>query len=208
MGGQPVAAFLSLALPRGFEVAWLDGFLDGFGRLAERFGVELAAVPEGKALLRSGAAGNLYVTGTLGGSAVELEEMRVGAPRRRGPQSFPEPRVGVGLELVRIGVGSCIDLSDGLSTDLRHLCETSGCGVEIWETALPIAAGATLEQALNGGEDYELLLTAGDEVPEEIVGVGVTKIGMMTAETSGIRMKKKDGEWVELVAGGWEHLRG
>ena len=125
MGGRPVAAFLSLALPRGFEVEWVDGFLRGLGELAERFGVELAggdtseaaggqiaadivvvgAVPAGKALLRKGArpGDEIYVTGWLGGAAVELGEMAAGAARRRRgvepcPQSFPEPRVEVGRE--------------------------------------------------------------------------------------------------------------
>jgi thiamine-monophosphate kinase len=116
------------------------------------------------------------------------------------------------IETKQFGLaGQCIDLSDGLSTDLRHLCEASDCGAEIWESALPIAPGATLEQALHGGEDYELLFTAQEwkeRVPEEIAGVKVTHIGMMTAKESGIRMLTKDTEWVELARGGWEHLRG
>jgi thiamine-monophosphate kinase len=105
---------------------------------------------------------------------------------------------------------SCIDLSDGLSTDLRHLCEASNCGAEIWEASLPIAPGATLEQALNGGEDYELLFTAQDDeerVPDEIAGVRVTKIGTITGKGDGIRMLTKDLAWVDLPRGGWEHFR-
>jgi thiamine-monophosphate kinase len=228
MGGRPLAAFLSLALPKGFDLAWLDGFMEGFHALALKYEVELAggdtaeapdersladvmvvgAVPEGMALKRSGARHGIYVTGTLGGAAVELEEMRAGcARRRRGvdacPQSFPEPRVAVGQGLSF--AGSCIDLSDGLSTDLRHLCEASGCGAEIWEATLPIAPGATLDQALHGGEDYELLFTAPEPVPEEIAGVRVTRIGNIGG--AGIRMLSKETEWVDLPRGGWEHFR-
>ena len=247
MGGRPLAAFLSLALPRGYELAWVDGFMAGFGALAERFGVELAggdlgeaagaeivadvmvvgAVPEGKALLRSGAGWDIFVTGTLGGAAVELEEMKAGAARRVPgvdlcPQSFPEPRLDVGRELMRRTVEtrhlkkhlgfsfSCMDLSDGLSTDLRHMCEASGCGAEIWEAALPIAPGATLEQALHGGEDYELLFTAHEwreQAPTEIAGVKITKIGTIGDKETGVRLLRKDGRLEALEAGGWEHLK-
>ena len=205
-------------------LAWLDGFMEGFHALAERFGVELAggdtgqapgeeiladvmvvgAVKRWKALLRSGAkAGDaIYVTGTLGGSAVELEEMRAGGARReRGPQSFPEPRVGLGVELARRRIASsCMDLSDGLSSDLRRICEASGVGAELMQEAIPTGVGATRDQALHGGEDYELLFTAGGRVPRSIGGVAVTKIGTIVAGNS-VRM---DGR--ELQAGGWEHF--
>ena len=232
MGGRPLAAFLSIALPKGFDIKWLDGFMEGFNGLAAEHGVELAggdtaeapggeiladvmvvgAVKQGKALLRNEArvGDAIYVTGTLGGSAVELEEMRAGGSlRERGkdscPQSFPEPRVAVGLELVKRGIAaSCMDLSDGLSSDLRRICEASGLGAEIEAVAIPLGAGATLEQALHGGEDYELLFTArpGARVPRRIAGIGVTRIGMVVAA---------HGVWLdgrELLAGGWEHFSG
>ena len=219
MGAKPMAAFLSLALPVGFEVGWVDGFLGGLRGLAERFGVTLAggdtaqapgaevladivltgAVPRGKALLRSGArvGDGVYCTGRLGGSAVELAGMMAGARGTRGAQSFPEPRVAVGLWLRRIA-SACMDLSDGISTDLRHLCEASGVGAEL--TGVPVATGATLAQALHGGEDYELLFSAGGKVPGRIAGVEVTRIGTLV-EGVGVRFR---GE--ELRAGGWEHF--
>lgn len=228
MGGRPLAAFLSVAPPKGFDINWLDGFMEGFNALAAEHGVELAggdtaeapgeeiladvmvigAVKQGKALLRSGArAGDgIYVTGALGGSAAELEEMRTGSLRReRGPQSFPEPRVAAGLELAKRGIASsCMDLSDGLSSDLRRICEASGVGAEIDAGVIPVGSGATLEQALHGGEDYELLFTArqGVRVPRRIAGIGVTRIGSVVTA---------DGVWLdgrELKAGGWEHFRG
>ena len=226
MGGKPLAAFLSVGLPKDLDINWLDGFMEGFGTLAERFGVELAggdtseasgeeiladvmvvgAVRRGKSLLRSGAkAGDgIYVSGTLGGSAVELEEMRIGRERRKcGPQSYPEPRVAVGLTLARRGIAtSCMDLSDGLSTDLRHLCEASGVGAELESAVIPLGAGASMEKALHGGEDYELLFTARDKVPTRIAAVPITRIGTVVAG-EGVRL---DG--VELRVGGWEHFRG
>ena len=200
MGGRPVAAFLSLALPAGFAVEWVDGFLRGFRELGERLGVELAggdtaessggvvadvvvvgAVKRGRALLRSGArvGDGVYVTGRLGGSAAQLERLAAGerdVRNTRGPQTFPEPRVEVGLALARRGgVGAAMDLSDGLSSDLRRLCAASGVGVEL--DCVPVAGGASEAQALHGGEDYELLFTCVGRVPKRIAGVEVTRVG-------------------------------
>jgi thiamine-monophosphate kinase len=229
MGADPHAVFLSLSLPRECEVAWVDGFLRGFGALAERFGVELAggdtsespagwgifadvvavgSVPEGMALLRSGArvGDGIFVTGTLGGAAAELSRLQSGAA---GQERLPEPRVRVGSSLRTVGMARAgMDLSDGLSSDLRKLCEASGVGAEIWEEALPVAEGASVEQALHGGEDYELLFTAweGAIVEREIRGVKVTKVGRVVAETEGVRIVREGGVLEELGAGGWEHF--
>ena len=233
MGARPVAAFLSLALPRGYSEAWFEGFMAGFESLGSDFGVELAggdtseapgeqilahvtvvgAIPKRnlyvyRALRRSGARvkDGVYVTGTLGGSAAELEALIEGKPweSKFHKQMFPWPRVEVGFTLARRGwATSCIDLSDGFSTDLRHLCEASGVRAVIDLDVLPIAEGATLAQALHGGEDYELLFTAmrGVEVPCMLKGVKVTRIGTVVAgEGVGI---KGGGE---LEAGGWEHF--
>ena len=230
MGAWPLAAFLSLGLPAGFDMAWLDEFMAGFGALAERFGVELAggdtaqtagaeivadvvvtgAVETGRGLLRSGArvGDGIFVTGELGGSAVELAGMAEGSRRERGRQSFPEPRVEVGLELVRLGIAtSCMDLSDGISLDLARLCEASGCGAEIAAASLPLAKGATLEQGLDGGEDYELLFTAGagSVVPEDVAGVGVRRIGTIVGG-EGVMIVDAGGGLVPLRRGGWEHF--
>lgn len=215
MGGQPIAAFLSLALPRGYDPAWLAGFLAGFNRLAAHFGVELAggdtaqapgeqiladivltgSAPRGTALLRSGArpGDHLYVTGSLGGSAVELERLKEGAgfAARFGgshPHLYPEPRLAVGQALRRRGLATaCMDLSDGLSSDIHRLTEASQVTAKINEAAIPLSAGGTLTQALDGGEDYELLFTAGPEtrMPRRLGGVAITRIGEVGAVTPG-----------------------
>lgn len=232
MGAEPLGAFLSLALPAGYEVGWVDGFLGGLLGLAERVGVTLAggdtsespdgsvladivlvgSVPRGRALLRSGArvGDRIFVTGALGGAAAELEEMAAGRRGEVGPQSYPEPRLGVGRALRRRRLATAaMDLSDGLSTDLTHLCEASGVRAELRSGAIPVhaRAGGRLGLALDGGEDYELLFTAGAEtrVPGRIDGVAVTEIGVIAAWDGEARVRM-DGK--ELVAGGWEHLRG
>lgn len=183
------------------------------------------SVPAGRALRRSGGRPGdlLYVTGALGGSAAELQALQSGRGRsgRRSqgqpgthPQLFPEPRVKVGLELVRRRLAStAIDLSDGLSTDLAHLCAESKTGAEIDAGAIPIHALAarassdtSLTLALHGGEDYELLFAAPPavRVPKQVGGVPITRIGRLTRTR--IIQLLEDGKTTPLTAEGWQHL--
>ena len=230
MGARPLAAFLSIALPRGFDEGWFAEFMRGFEALAEEYGVELAggdtseAVGDGvvadvvvigtaerlKAMRRTGAriGDGIFVTGTLGGSAAELAAMQDGREWESAsrPQSFPVPRVTAGMALAKRELATaCMDLSDGLSTDLRHLCEASKVRAAIQTEALPLGEGATIEQALHGGEDYELLFTAmaGVKVPKQIVGVAITRIGTIVGGEGPLVEILGGGE---LEAGGWEHL--
>lgn len=185
--------------------------------------VLVGQAPRGSSLRRSGAGvgDGIYVTGALGGAAAELERMLAGRGRRARreemagvqPQSYPEPRLKVGAALRRRGLATaCIDVSDGLSTDLGHLCEASGVGAEVWAAALPVhslAAGRDgLRLALHGGEDYELLFTARGPVPRRVAGVAVTRIGEVVERRRGLRLLAADGSRRRLQAGGWEHFRG
>ena len=182
--------------------------------------VLLGSVPKGRALLRSGArpGDGIYVTGALGGSAAELlalERQPAGfrtKDKARHPHLYPEPRLAAGRKLLRDGLATAaIDVSDGLSTDLSHLCEESGVAAEIDAEALPVDARATLEQALHGGEDYELLFTASPKavVPSQLGGVSVHRIGRMKKPGRGplIQMGRRGGKRTPLAAGGWEHFR-
>ena len=104
------------------------------------------------------------------------------------PHLYPTPRVVQGLWLARNAMATAaIDLSDGLSTDLAHLCAESGVAAELDAAALPFAPGATPAQALNGGEDYELLFTAppAARMPSSIEGVPVTQIGRIVTRSGG-----------------------
>jgi thiamine-monophosphate kinase len=191
--------------------------------------VLVGSVPSGAALLRSGARPGqmLYVTGTLGGSAAGLARLetmpqRLSAKRRRiasiasgvaalAPHLYPQPRIAQGLWLRKRGIAmAAIDLSDGLSTDLMHLCEESGVAAEVDAELLPIHTGATLEQALNGGEDYELLFTASPSarIPKSIAGVPVTRIGRILkrgGKRPAITLKTGEGT-MPLQPKGWQHF--
>ncbi len=240
MGGTPVAAFLSLAIPRSLPQSWVDRFTRGFLALARRYNVPLAggdtaespggvladivivgAAPRGKAIRRSGARPGdaIYVTGKLGGGAAALTQM-MKTRRRLKPQEsprhfFPEPRLKVGHILCAKGLASAmIDTSDGLSTDLAHICEESGVGAEVEVRMVPRAAignpprEVDLSFALHGGEDYELLFTApgGRHIPERIAGAAVSRIGQIIR---GKRIFQRDesGARKELRPRGWEHFR-
>jgi thiamine-monophosphate kinase len=236
VGGVPRAAFLSLAVPAELPQKWVDQFVTGLLKLATRYSVALAggdtaqspdgiladivvlgSVPRGKAILRSGAKpGDLiYVTGSLGAALADLNRLRDGENLRlRSHQKhfYPEPRVAVGEVLREKKLASAmIDISDGLSTDLSHICEESGVGAVINAKALPVAPGIAadhaLEFALHGGDEYELLFTARADrrVPAKIAGVPIARIGEIVR---GRNMKLVTPEQKSriLKPAGWEHF--
>ena len=240
MGGEPIAAFLSLALPGDLPQKWVDGFMRGLLRLAKKFEVSLAggdtaqspdgiladivvlgSVPRGKAILRSGArpGDRIYVSGKLGGSAATLEGMTAQPKSKLNPRDFkahffPEPRVRLGRALRGKGLASAmIDISDGLSTDLAHICEESRVGAEIDEESIPRAVVGKVRQevdlrfALHGGEDYELLFTIpkARRIPARIAGVPITKIGRIVRGKK-VVIKTKNGKSRELAPQGWQHF--
>jgi len=241
MGGEPVAAFLSLALPRDLPQAWVGRFARSLISMAKRYGVTLAggdtaespkgiladiivvgSVVKGKAILRSGArpGDRIYVSGDLGGSAAAVIQMRAKPARKPNSRDYPrhfypEPRIQLGRVLREKGLASAmIDLSDGLSTDLAHVCEESGVGAEVEAQRIPRARvgkparEVDLDLALHGGEDYELLFTApaGKRIPSQIGGVALTCIGHVTHRRK-IILRNAKGVGHELVARGWEHFR-
>ena len=106
-----------------------------------------------------------------------------------------------------------IDLSDGLSTDLEHICAESHVGAEIEAAAIPRAQfgrpkkQVAIELALHGGEDYELLFTSAAAIPAKVAGVRVTRIGR-TTRSAGMRLIEDNGKSRALKAAGWEHFKG
>ncbi len=241
MGGEPVAVFLSLALPGDLPQGWVRSFTHGLIDLAKRHGATLAggdtaespkgiladiivvgAVPKGKAVLRSGArpGDQIYVSGEIGGSAAAVFQMRDHPRKKLNPSDYrrhfyPEPRIELGRTLREKRLASAmIDTSDGLSTDLAHICEESEVGTELNAARVPRARVGKpprvvdLDLALHGGEDYELLFTvpAGKRVPSQIAGVTLTHIGHITRAKRMI-IRDENGVARTLVARGWEHFR-
>lgn len=218
---------------------WVDRFLDGMMALASEHKVPLAggdlaespvaladivlmgAVSRGKALLRSGAkpGDRIFVTGRLGGSAAELALLGADpgtfADRtmasENAPHLYPQPRVAQGIWLRKNRIATAaMDLSDGLSTDLKHICDESRVAAEVDASKIPLGKDATLPMALDGGEDYELLFTAkpSTKMPARIAGVAVTEIGRIVKASKGrpaVTLLTPSGAEA-LEAKGWEHF--
>jgi len=223
MGATPLAAFLSLALPKDLPAKWVKQFLEGLETLAKASKVPLAGgdtaqsptdhiladivllgtAPTGTALRRSGAKPGdlLYVTGQLGAAAAQLRTLLAGGRVRS--HHLPQPRLAIGQK-IRGKATACIDLSDGLSTDLAHLCEASKVGAEVDLAALPIHPFATQDDALNGGEDYELLFTAPPtaRIPKTLA----TPIGRILKPRKIVAITP-DGTSNPLPPRGWEHFQ-
>jgi thiamine-monophosphate kinase len=189
-------------------------------------------VPRSKGLLRSGArpGDQIFVSGRLGQSARGLEILksqvrgrrRVGRTRQEDSEDaasvsahlYPEPRCKLGRWLQRFGVPSAMmDISDGLSTDLMRLCEASGVGAIVDAWCIPGPAGVSpehsVELALNGGEDYELLFTVPRrklaKVSTRYRGVPLHSIGRI-CRTRKVLLVEKDGHKSSLMAAGYDHF--
>jgi thiamine-monophosphate kinase len=226
------------ALADHYGVALAGGDLS---RTPERIVIDsilLGEVRQGRAVTRAGArpGDQIFVTGVLGGAAAGLRLIESGA-RLKTRQSHdaeasavdalihrqlcPEPRVGWGTVLGEESLASAmIDISDGLSSDLAHLCRQSGVGALIQSSAIPLdpqvielcgrRALDPLLLALHGGEDFELLFTARPEnrsrVPAKVDGVPLSHIGEITDEPGVISLAEGHHRW-EMEAQGFEHFK-
>ena len=239
MGARPTVALVALGGP---DQNQLRALIEALADAAREWNVEIVGGDLSRAaklviavtamgetdtpLLRSGAkrGDRIYVSRPLGGSAAglhllqhppanpgfALRELIESAVRRH---LDPEPEVALGLKLAGIAT-ACIDISDGLSTDLHHLCDASNCGAEIELERIPVFAdlqrsGPSLgidvgAAVLHGGEEYALLFTS--PLPEaelsSLVGRPVYAIGRIVA-VRGVRL---NGE--PLDAKGWDHFAG
>jgi thiamine-monophosphate kinase len=227
MGGIPMHFLISIAAPGDLDVSWIDGFLDGVTRACTDFEISLLGgdsssselifvdvsmigrVPVGKAVRRSGAiAGDgVYVTGTLGSSALGLELLKSGklddpAVTRH---LYPTPRHKIGAAVAGLA-HAMIDISDGLSTDLTHVLEESQVSARIYKDHVPIWPGAQDHHALNGGEEYELLIVA-KELPDMIESIPLTRIGEIIESGNEHRASLIDGTRESVLhPRGWQHF--
>ncbi len=223
MGADPGFALVALTLPE-MDAEWTRQLASGMARAAQAASAPLVGgniargpltitvsvhgwVPEGSAITRAGArpGDGVYVTGELGGAAAALA--RGGLADRQSVADLdaldaryflPMPRLEAGRRL-RGSATSAIDISDGLLQDLGHLCRASGTGAELDGACIPVMAGAELQHALSGGDDYELCFTAAEEPAE--LDVTCTRIGTVVAGS----VITLDGQPVS--AAGYQHFR-
>ena len=214
IGGTPVATFLSIALPKDAQGEWAERFIKGYSEISRIHDVPLLGgdttsslrdiavnvgimgkCPSGRGLMRSGAreGETIYVTGPLGDSAGGLQAILKGIDRTDPVQTLidrhkrPTPRVAEGKSLIQNGkIGAMMDISDGISSDLRHILKASGVGAVVSLDRLPLSNELKTvcqkhdwdiyELAVGGGEDFELLLT-GPEGLEDMIDTPIYPIG-------------------------------
>jgi thiamine-monophosphate kinase len=252
MGGVPLGAVIALSVPATLEVAFVEALYDGIQELALAYECPiiggnvskateslvititvLGEVPSGQGVYRSGAqvGDEIWVTGDLGGAKAGLEVLHhaeavaglhtagVLARYRR-----PRPRLREAQYLRQRGVlHSLIDISDGLSSDLAHICEASGVGAQLNAAQIPVAedvrqvAGVLqadpLAFALHGGEDFELCLTV---PPDSLASLQQTfatqfhcplvRVGTIQPGP-GVTLYRTDGTQLPLNARGYDHFR-
>lgn len=237
MGATPRWALLSLSLPEA-DPEWVRLFNEGFVSLAQAHNVTLVGgdttsgtmsisltalgfIEPGRQLTRHGAKPGdlLVVSGTIGGAAYALEELRAGKhPGERHLLDRPIPRVSLGQALTGYA-SACIDISDGLLADLGHVLKASGCGARLDVEKLPYTDSlAGIEEEvrwryqLTGGDDYELLFTipprhrAQLAIWSQQLGIELSVIGEVGVEQC-IRCLDKDGGEYLPQGTGFEHFR-
>ncbi len=249
-GARPLAFTLALALPRA-DASWLEPFSRGLLALADAHGCELIGgdttqgplnicitvfgeVPQGQALLRSGAqAGDdIYVSGTLGDARLALEVFRgtLSLPAElfeaaRARMEQPTPRVALGLALRGVA-SAAIDVSDGLLGDLDHVLQASGVGARVdTASAINLVAASSnpawaqaridpeqqLSCVLAGGDDYELAFTAPAAARAAVQAAAqqsqtpITRIGQIEA-APGLRLLDAEGRPIERRYTSFDHF--
>lgn len=255
MGGTPRFALLSVGMPPGFDAAWFQAFAQGLAQACRDYGCLLiggdtVASPQGlnfsltligealgsQVVYRHGAkvGDTIWVSGPLGWAAAGLALLQRGIGRDSEPlwplmerHLDPQARAELGALLAQSGlVHAMMDLSDGLATDLAHLCTASSVGAEVWAQQLPgqdvLVQAARLtdddpvQWAIGGGEDFELLFTAAPEAQAALLALGercglhLAAIGTVVSG-SGVNLLRQgvDGTTAtEAVAyGGYDHFR-
>jgi len=249
MGGVPAYAILSLGIPVSFDSNDIDNLYRGINTLARQCGVSIVGgdtniaksliisvcvigSPPPQPVRRSGAkvGHDIYVTGTLGDSALGLKllQRKSLGMKQKSPVAQllkrhhqPTPRIAAGVLLARQKLATAmIDVSDGLLQDLGHICRASRTGAMIWEARLPlsrayraIAGQDGTHYALTGGEDYELLFCARPsdrsriEKLERRVGLAITRIGTCVTANRGITVLDSCGKLVSTRSKGHDHFK-
>ena len=244
MGAEPAWISLSLSLPEVDE-SWLEAFSNGLQEHAVYYSVQLIGgdmvkgplaititaqgfVPFDQALTRSNAkpGDSVYVTGTLGDAGLGLhiaqQKCVLDDPLNQdyllNRLNYPTPRLLVGTSLRRIA-SACIDISDGMVSDIKHILNASQCGAIIHVDKLPmskalkesVSSSQAIDYALSAGDDYELLFTVSEEQKGHLettlasANVQATYIGQMSGCAGKLELRQADKPY-EYSAKGYEHF--
>jgi thiamine-monophosphate kinase len=253
MGGTPTDAVISISVPINHDLGYLERFYNGLYACADRFDVAIVGgdttssncclilslsisghMDPAHVCYRSGAkkGDQIYVSGTLGDSAGGLALVRDPIKMSQTDRTHllrrfhrPEPRLRLGQLLSKTGaITAMMDVSDGIASDLRHICQQSGVSARVLASALPFSEmflrfcersqKDPVQVALSGGEDYELLFTVSpnrcNEVESLVRGPDfpqVTRIGQITDKTCDLAILGPDGSKSLLGPGGYDHFR-
>jgi thiamine-monophosphate kinase len=219
MGGLPTHALVTIGFPSSTSVKTIDDFYRGLNYLAKKHKIDIiggdtVAAPQGIVisitllgevekkylLLRSTArVGDLIaVSGAFGGAAAE---------KFKAQRSKIKVRLREARELTRLGlVTSMIDSSDGLARSVIEICKASKVGAKIYQTKVPIARGASLPQALYGGQEYELVFTLAKNKAGRL-SKKFSIVGEIISPAYGIKLIAKDGSAQKIASGGYEHFK-
>ncbi|MCK4842467.1 MAG: thiamine-phosphate kinase [Methylococcales bacterium] len=232
MGAEPVSIMLALTLPEPDE-DWIKLFAEGLLGLAEQYSIDLIGgdttsgsltltvqalglVAKKQAMLRSDAkVGDLiYVTGYLGNAGLGLK-VELGYHCSESENALaqfhqPMPRVKEGLEIQKYA-NACIDLSDGIASDLKHILEKSNVGAELDWNKIPLSkqvreyikVTGDWQMPLAAGDDYELCFTVNPD-KADLINIDCTQIGVIEAN-AGLRIQRL-GVIEELEVSGFEHF--
>ncbi|PIE69074.1 MAG: thiamine-phosphate kinase [Deltaproteobacteria bacterium] len=250
MGGTPLYCLLSLTLAPSFDGAYVEALCAGMAEACRRYGcrlvggdtvqgpnmsLSLTLIGESRqdlVVYRHGAqpGDDIWVSGPLGSAAAGLALLQRGSAGKAFTELLeahfdPKARTGLAPSLAAKGIHAMIDLSDGLATDLAHICSSSGVGAKIYADLLPAAPALmdasretgtdALQWQVSGGEDYELLFTAGPEDKPQLLEISehlptpLCRIGEIVAGT-GVTMERHDRHGKRIVEDigyrGYEHF--
>ncbi len=245
MSGIPVYSLLSLSLPKSMPLDDAVELFTGLSGKADSYGcpisggettstggpLTLTVIVIGRGepdrvVMRTGAkpGDSVYVTGHLGDAMAGLlacREKTTGFGDLKARFIRPEARIALSRALTgQFRISAMIDLSDGLASDLGHICEESDCGAEVWAEKLPLSPGFRelmdrrgkdrTDFAITAGEDYGLLFTSGDPglgERREILGQPVTRIGRITGGSGCMELHRGNGVSEPITAKGYEHFK-
>lgn len=243
MGGEPTFAFISIGLPKTATVELVDGIYEGIKEASRIYSIDIVggdtvSSPQvvinitllgetDEYVLRSGAKPGdaILVTGDVGGASAGLEILEQGLPLEDTRKHLmPVPRLQEGKLLAKSGfLSAMIDISDGLASEIYHICEQSKTGAQIYKQLIPLSDNVLdvskmtgkdpYSFALYGGEDYELLLTCDADKIEQLThlfsasfNTRLTYIGKLTDDVGVITLEDENGTCVPIARQGYNHF--